>query len=77
MRRLCLLPFAFCLSCSHPPPPFADLTAFLGTNTTPSRRATRGLAIGMGLLIVGFEFEYASTDEDSRCRRGWTIARLD
>ena len=40
------------------------MTAFLGTNTTPSRRATRGLAIGMGLLIVGFEFEYTSADED-------------
>jgi len=64
MRRPCLLPFAFCLILLSPSVAFADLTAFLGTNTTPSRRATRGLAIGMGLLIVGFEFEYASTDED-------------
>jgi opacity protein-like surface antigen len=45
-------------------PAFADITAFLGATMTPSRRPARGLAIGTGLLIVGFEFEYASTDED-------------
>jgi opacity protein-like surface antigen len=43
---------------------FADITAFLGSTTTPVRRPARGFAIGTGLLIVGFEFEYASTDED-------------
>ena len=43
---------------------FADLTAFIGTNTTPSRRPARGLAVGSGFVIVAFEFEYASTDED-------------
>src|SRR5829696_7844361 len=43
---------------------FADFTAFLGRTTTPTGRATRGLAIGTGLLIVGFEFEYANTSED-------------
>ena len=35
----------------------------LGT-TTPVARPARGVAIGTGLLIVGFEFEYSSTDED-------------
>ena len=43
----------------------ADITAFLGRTTTPEARAARGLAIGTGLMIVGFEFEYASTDETS------------
>jgi hypothetical protein len=43
---------------------FADLTAFIGSNTTPTRRATRGLSVGTGLIIFGFEFEYSSTDED-------------
>jgi opacity protein-like surface antigen len=45
-------------------PAAADLTAFFGRTTTPEPRNARGLAIGTGLLIVGFEFEYASTDED-------------
>lgn len=43
----------------------ADATLFLGTNTTPDSRLTRGGAIGAGLLIVGFEFEYSSTVEDA------------
>jgi hypothetical protein len=42
----------------------ADLTAFLGVNATPSNRTVKGFAGGAGLLIVGFEFEYASTKED-------------
>ena len=45
-------------------PAFADFTAFLGRTTTPEGRNARGLAIGTGLLIVGFEFEYAHTDEE-------------
>jgi hypothetical protein len=44
----------------------ADITAFLGVNATPSNRVVRGIAGGVGLLIVGFEFEYASTSEDLR-----------
>ena len=43
---------------------FADLTVFFGTNTTPSNRMVRGISGGFGLLVVGFEFEYASTSED-------------
>ncbi len=42
----------------------ADVTAFLGVNGTPSNRPVRGLAGGIGLLIVAFEFEYANTSED-------------
>ncbi len=42
----------------------ADFTAFLGTNPTPVNRMTTGLGIGIGLIIVGFEFEYGSTRED-------------
>jgi hypothetical protein len=45
-------------------PAFADATAFLGTTSTPSNRQTRGFALGIGLVIVGFEFEYASTSEE-------------
>jgi hypothetical protein len=45
-------------------PARADATAFLGANTTPSNRPVKGFAIGMGLLIVAFEFEYATTSDD-------------
>ena len=46
-------------------PAFADATLFIGTTTTPSTHTTKGFAIGAGLLIVGVEFEYASTVEDA------------
>ena len=42
----------------------ADITAFLGVNPTPVNRPVKGVAAGIGLLIVGFEFEYASTSDD-------------
>jgi hypothetical protein len=44
-------------------PARADITGFVGTNTTPDNRLARGFAIGFGLLVVGFEFEYSSTSE--------------
>jgi hypothetical protein len=43
----------------------ADVTVFLGSGTSPSNRQTRGFAVGAGLLIVGFEFEYGNTREDA------------
>jgi opacity protein-like surface antigen len=55
----------------------ADITAFIGTrrtaNTTAlpvaepdtSFRLDKGLALGFGLVIVGFEFEWSKTDGDS------------
>jgi opacity protein-like surface antigen len=65
MRRRCLLPLAFCVvALLVPSPAAADITAFLGRATTPSARPLKGAAIGTGLVIVGFEFEYAATDED-------------
>jgi opacity protein-like surface antigen len=42
----------------------ADITAFLGTNPTPVNRVTTGFGVGMGLVIVGFEFEYGHTREN-------------
>ncbi|HEX3701688.1 MAG TPA: hypothetical protein VHU82_00060 [Vicinamibacterales bacterium] len=45
-------------------PARADATLFLGANLSPSSRQVRGGAIGMGLLIVGIEFEYAYTPDD-------------
>ena len=46
------------------PPARADATAFLGVNVTPSNRPVEGFAVGMGLVIVAFEFEYAATGND-------------
>jgi opacity protein-like surface antigen len=43
----------------------ADITAFIGTNTTPESRLARGFAVGAGLLIVGFEFEYSASSENT------------
>ena len=45
-------------------PAFADVTGFIGANTTPANRQVRGAAAGIGLLIVAFEFEFANTTDD-------------
>jgi hypothetical protein len=43
----------------------ADATAFLGRNSAGDDRGiTRGFAVGVSLLVVGFEFEYANSNED-------------
>lgn len=49
---------------AHAAPARADATLFLGITPTPENRAARGFAVGFGLLVVGFEFEYANTVED-------------
>ena len=46
-------------------PARADITAFLGANTTPSSRSVTGLALGTSVFIVGFEVEVSSTGEDA------------
>ncbi|HWW86275.1 MAG TPA: outer membrane beta-barrel protein [Vicinamibacterales bacterium] len=64
IRQLVVGTFVFGLLISAAAPARADITAFLGVNTTPSTRQTRGIAAGVGLVIVGFEFEYAITNDD-------------
>ena len=49
-------------------PAFADATIFAGASMTPSSRPVRGAALGVGLLVIGFEFEYAYTSEDPTVR---------
>jgi opacity protein-like surface antigen len=61
MRTLVL---AASLSLLAAAPAAADVTAFIGANTTPANRQTRGGAVGIGFLIVAFEFEYAFTPDD-------------
>ena len=46
-------------------PARADITAFLGLSPTPENHLAKGFSAGIGLLIVGFEFEYANLSEDS------------
>ena len=55
---------SFLLATLLPSAASADVTAFLGLNSTPTVRPVKGFAAGMGLVIAGFEFEYASTNED-------------
>jgi hypothetical protein len=45
-------------------PARADITAFLGLTPTPERHTLKGFGVGVGLLIVGFEFEFAHIGED-------------
>ncbi|MEX2270197.1 MAG: hypothetical protein WD690_01910 [Vicinamibacterales bacterium] len=47
-----------------PVPAFADATIFIGFLNKPENRVTRGFSAGIGLLVVGFEFEYANAAED-------------
>jgi opacity protein-like surface antigen len=49
-------------------PVWADATVFIGANMTPENRAVRGGALGAGLLIIGFEGEYAFTPDDPAAR---------
>jgi len=45
-------------------PARADLTGFIGANTTPSTRQVRGGALGFGVLVIGAEVEFAFTPDD-------------
>lgn len=47
-------------------PASADLTAFVGSTRSPSPRTVRGGAIGLSLAVVGFEFEYSDTAENTQ-----------
>ena len=60
LRTLAALGFALAVAA----PARADMTAFLGANTTPANRQVRGGAIGTGLVIIGFEVEFAFTPDD-------------
>ena len=56
---------AFIMVLLAPAAASADATLFLGTTTSPTHRTVKGFAVGVSLLVVGFEFEYASTAEDA------------
>ena len=47
-----------------PTPSAADMTVFVGAARTPSNRTARGFALGMSLVLLGFEFEFSDSIED-------------
>jgi hypothetical protein len=64
-RPLSILVLVALCALAFPSRAEADATAFLGFSPTPASRAARGFALGMSLLVVGFEFEYSATSEDA------------
>lgn len=63
MKRVLTLTLA--LLAASAAPARADVTAFIGMSPTPQNHLLRGFGVGIGLLVVGFEFEYAQLSEDS------------
>ncbi len=45
-------------------PAFADITAFIGAAGGPSTRVAKGVAVGGGLSVLGWEVEYSNTGDD-------------
>lgn len=63
MTRLRVALFTLAVTALAATPALADATLFIGANTTPANRRVQGVALGAGLLLLGFEFEYANTPE--------------
>jgi hypothetical protein len=59
-RLLLLLSATLCVASTA----WADATVFIGNATAPTSRTARGFALGAGLLIIGFEFEYSGAVEE-------------
>lgn len=64
MKRACIVTLlTLAVLTLRPAPAAADGTAFLGLSPTVTTRSTTGFAVGVSLLVVGFEFEYAHLNE--------------
>ena len=63
MRLPGLVVLTLACLCAAARPAMADATAFLGIASTPANRTVKGAAVGIGLLVLGFEFEYATGEE--------------
>jgi opacity protein-like surface antigen len=64
MKRFGTIAAAVLLLTAWATPARADATLFIGANLSPANRQVRGGALGFGVLIVGFELEYAYTPDD-------------
>ena len=63
-RLFSLAALALLAVAASPAPAAADLTAFLGVSPSPDTHGATGLAIGAGLVIIAFEFEYSHLGDD-------------
>lgn len=68
MRRALVVLLGVVIFLAIPRTAAADITAFIGVSPTPENRMARGFAVGFGLLIIGFEFEYSTLTEDETAR---------
>lgn len=64
-KVVAVLTFAGVFLAASARPAHADITAFLGVSPTPHNHMVKGFSAGMGLLVLGWEFEYANLSEDS------------
>ena len=58
-----VLLFAMIVTVAAASPALADATVFIGSAMQPANRPVKGLAVGAGLLVLGFEFEYTEASE--------------
>jgi hypothetical protein len=66
MKRVFLiLVLALALLGVHPREARADATAFWGFASNPHNRSAQGISVGIGIILLGFEFEYASATQDT------------
>ena len=63
-KTLAVVALAIAALVATPSNAAADLTFFLGLSPTPDARSARGFAVGINLLIVGFEFDYSNVTEE-------------
>lgn len=73
MRPIRLFALSLLLIAAGATPARADATAFVGAGTSPQSRLTTGFALGSGLLILGFEIEYAQTRAEDDCMGGTDV----
>jgi len=65
MRLRLLVAASLLAVCLVPSAASADATLFLGRNSAgDDRSVVRGFAVGVSMLVVGFEFEYANAKAD-------------
>ncbi|MCR4374044.1 MAG: porin family protein [Acidobacteria bacterium] len=63
LRRVVIGLLATCVLLGVPAAAAADITAFFGAGHKPKTRAAKGLAVGISLIMVGFEVEYSDISE--------------
>ncbi len=64
LQRALVLAMAAGALVATPVPASADITAFLGAAGGPSTRLAKGLAVGIGAGLFGWEVEYSNTGDD-------------